>query len=171
MENLKLPRFESTTSLVDHRHDPPRLKLSQMAGGQAIRHGKEWSTIRVTEGALCLPNVYKTIESTSEPKEQQTICYLIAAAETASARDVIVLTGSRRRCSGKLLKGNFHLRLPSGDFVLTWMIQLDHINGKHTFSQETPVLTVLQRTGKGRLGLLGDRQGIQGSLWTCCCIF
>jgi hypothetical protein len=149
LDDLKLPKLKSTRSPMGYRSDPLKLDLLHTSGGYTVRHGKEWSTISVTEKSLCLPNIYRTTESTSDSEEQQRRWYLTAAAETASVRNVIVLTSSEGCCSGTLLANESYLRLPTGDFVLTWMIRLDNTSGKHTFSPEASLPLTLLRTEEG----------------------
>lgn len=108
-----------------------------------------------------LPNI-RSATSPIDDRHSPTKCklpqmYLITVARTACTRKVIVLTGSGRHCSGTLLTSEFDLCLPSGDFVLTWMVRLDYADGKHVSDRAIPVLILFLRTSKGRFGLLGNR--------------
>ncbi|THV86574.1 hypothetical protein D6D29_01432 [Aureobasidium pullulans] len=159
LDDLKLPKLKSTRSPMGYRSDPLKLDLLHTSGGYTVRHGKEWSTISVTEKSLCLPNIYRTTESTSDSEEQQRRWYLTAAAETASVRNVIVLTSSEGCCSGTLLANESYLRLPTGDFVLTWMIRLDNTSGLRKGDSGAWVIDKESKIVYGHITAFSERDG------------
>ncbi|THW62045.1 hypothetical protein D6D19_09868, partial [Aureobasidium pullulans] len=159
LDDLKLPKLKSTRSPMGYRSDPLKLDLLHTSGGDTVRHGKEWSTISVTEKSLCLPNIYITTESTSDSEEQQRRWYLTAAAETASVRNVIVLTSSEGCCSGTLLANESYLRLPTGDFVLTWMIRLDNTSGLRKGDSGAWVIDKESKIVYGHITAFSERDG------------
>jgi hypothetical protein len=128
LDNINSSEYTSRISRTHRRESTrsPEYNLSMTEEWVLVQHGKEWSTIEIKDSKLCLPNsIY------SEEDRQR--YYLTTVANNPIAQNVTIVTGCDQYLCGTLSPNDSYLHLPGGELVLTWIVHLDHINGKQGF--------------------------------------
>lgn len=80
--------------------------------------GQDWSLVALNDPLLALPNIFNNVES------GLTQCYLHEVAQQPG-KCVVVLAGASGQKKMKMISGEAEICLPSGEWVVTWELEMD----------------------------------------------